>query len=324
MKKNLLFISMLTVLTALFLLMCVSCKTTPPAAAMAEEARQRAIDFDAPAYFPGEWEAAEVHYAAEAWELAVEAYNDLFEKSVPLYAQAKEDEIMAVREEIKASGLAEAYPQYLRTIDEIALQAKAQYDAKDYYEARETAATAMEEYSTLLVGARAYQARREIIDRGFLEYDRENFDRADETALQAKSKYDAGDKAGAVESAEEALLRYNLVLESGWTQYADSRRDAARRERELALEEKANIASREIFREADALFNQAESEFGRENFRNAGINYIDAEARFSVSRRDTEEKRLRAEEAIQVAEQKIEESGEAAAEAERIIEGGSR
>jgi hypothetical protein len=45
---------------------------------------------------------------------------------------------------------------------------------------------------------------------------------------------------------------------------------------------------------------------------------------YAIARKDTEERRLRAEEAIRQAEEKIEESTEAAAGAERIIEGGSR
>ncbi|MDR2965407.1 MAG: hypothetical protein LBU88_06495 [Treponema sp.] len=321
MKKSLLFIS---ILTALLVIMCVSCKSTPAAATKAEEARQKAIDFDAPAYFPSEWEAAEVHYKAEAWEQATNAYEELFKAALPLYAQAREDEITAIREEIKASGIADAFPEYLKPIDDIALQAQAQYEAQNYYGAKESAAKAMEEYSTLLVGAKAYQARREIIDRGFLQFDRENFERADEVAAQAKTKYEAGDKAGAVESAEEALLRYNIVLSNGWSGYAAERRASAARERDLALEEKANIASRSIFREADVLFNQAEEEYGKENFRNSGLHYVDAEARFAVARKDTEEKRLVAEATIKLAEEKVEASSETAAEAERIIEGGSR
>ena len=340
MKKRLLFISMLTVLSALFLVMCISCKSTPAAPATpppsparpaapapdrgVQEARQKAMDFEAPAYFPSEWEAAEAQYGAEEWESATKAYDDLFQAALPLYAQAREDEIMAIREEIKASGLADAFPEYLKPIDDIALEAYTQYEAQDYYGAKETAAKAMEEYSTLLVGAKTYQARREIIDRGFLQYDQDNFERADEVATQAKTQYESGDKAGAVESAEEALLRYNLVLSNGWASYATERRTTAAKEKEFALEEKANIASRSIFREADVLFNQAEEDYARENFRNAGLHYIDAEARFAVARKDTDEKRIIAEDAIRLAEEKVEASSETATEAERIIEGGSR
>lgn len=324
------------ILLTVVLFMGISCKSAPPAPTpqarptrsaeqvRAEEARQRAMDFEAPSYFPSEWEAAEAQFRAQEWEPATEAYDELFKKAVPLYAQAREDEIMAIRDEIKASGFADEFPEYLKSVDDVALAAYAQYEAEDYYGAKSTAAQALSEYNTLLVGAKAYQTRREIIDRGFRDFDPENFDRADEIANVALSEYDSGNKQAALTSAEEALLRYNLVLATGWANYAAERRIAAARERELALAEKANIASREFFREADAAFTQAEKDFESEDFRSAGLLYINAESRFVIARQDTETKRIRAEEAIRLAEEKIIESNEAAIEAERLIEGGVR
>ena len=322
MKKRLIIIS---VLTTLFLLMCVSCKTTPAETPdRADEARRRAVDFEAPAYFPSEWETAEAHYNVGTFEVAADAYDELFNKAVPLYAQAREDEIMAIREEVKDSGFSQAYPEYLRNADEIALTAYAQYEAEEYYQAKETAATAMEEYSTLLVGVKVYHARQEIVDRGFSQYDQDNFDKAEETSLSALAKYDEGDKPGAVEAAEEALLRYNLVIANGWTFYAAERQASAANERELALAEKANIASRETFRGAEELFNQAQDFLEKEMFDSAGILFIDSEARFAIARHDTEQKRLNAEETIKLAEERILESDGTALEAERMIEGGTR
>jgi hypothetical protein len=90
------------------------------------------------------------------------------------------------------------------------------------------------------------------------------------------------------------------------------------------LENKANIASRDMFREADALYSKAEEEFEAEKFAEAGVLFIDAEALFLLASQETDEKRQKALETIRLAEEKIEESVETAIEAERIIEGGSR
>ncbi|MDR0320527.1 MAG: hypothetical protein LBI28_03420 [Treponema sp.] len=339
MKKNLSFFLILMAVTALI----VSCASKPPAAtpatpattaptagqsARADEARRKAMDFQSPEYFPSEWEALEAQYAAASnateYNTVAAGYNELFNKTIPLYAQAREDEIMSAREELIASGLMEYYPQFLKDADDIALSAKSQYEAGDYYPARDTAARALKEYENLLVGARVYLSREEIINRGFLKYDPENFARADEVGQTAVEQYEAGNKDGALASLEEAQLRYNIVLANGWTIYSAERREIAAAERQLAVADKANIAVRDTFREGDALFNQAEESYAAEKFQEAAYLYIDSEAIFAVSRQETEEKRRLAEEAIRLAEEIIEESNETAIEAERIIEGGSK
>ncbi|MCL2763913.1 MAG: hypothetical protein FWD40_01370 [Treponema sp.] len=359
MKKNIFFLLLILSVTVLI---CISCASTPDAPGAggatapessgvythlvgvstmnAEAARRRGIDFTAPDYFPSDWESVESQFsharsmpestddeviaAAAALDAVAHEYDVLFWKTTPLYAQAREDEIMEHREHIVHSGFSGVFPQYLKKADDIALASKAQYDAGAYYNARDLADEALVEYETLHLGSRVYAARQEIVDRGFIEYDPENFLRADEIARSALTAYEAGNRETATANAEEALLRYNIVRENGWTSYASVRRDGAVKERELALEERANVASRETYREAEVSFNRAEENLAARNFTAAGLAYIDAEAMFAISRKETVERRQRAEEAIRQAEEKIGESSESAVEAERIIEGGSR
>jgi hypothetical protein len=331
MKKSIFLIIILVMAVS----MGISCKSTPDAQqaievskGRADEARQRAMDFEAPAYFPSDWEEIEGRYtaadSAAAFDAVANEYDELFKKTIPLYAQAREDEVMAAREQLINTGFAEIFPQYLKKADDMALAAQKQYEAEEYYEARDTVAAAMTEYELLQMGNRIFLTRQEVIDRGFTQFDAENFLKADEVAQVALEAYDAGDNETAVTNAEEAQLRYNLVLANGWTAYASLRKTAAVAERDHALTERANIASRDTFREADAIFNRAEENFAEENFSVAGLAFVEAEAMFAIARKETAERRVRAEETIKRAEEKIEESNEAAVEAERIIEGGSR
>ena len=350
--KKIIPVFMLLLLTALI---SVSCKTTPPAKesgqssipealkepiARVEVARQRAIDFESPAYFPSEWEEIEIKYrvvgtmskldnqeilhTAAAYNSVAESYDGLFKKTVPLYAQAREDEILAAREKLIHTGFTEYFPDYLEAADNITLAALEQYEDEEYYTARETASKALNEYETLLLGADVYLARQEIVDRDFVKYDEENFNKADSVAETAIEEYEAGIKDKAIEHAQEALLRYNLVLSNAWTAYSAELRISAGKERELALEERANIASRDLFRDAETVFNDAGDNIKKESYHQAAIQYIEAEAMFALARKDTAERRQRAEAAIRMAEEKIEESSESGMEAERIIEGGSR
>jgi len=305
-----------------------------------DKIRKSDMDFEVPSYFPSEWEDVEAQYAAAknmpvsnsdeikeavaALNKVADRYGELFDMTIPLYAQAREDEIMAIREELVRSRFSALFPQYVEKADKIALTAKDQYDAKDYYAARETVAEALDEYEKLLIGAKILLARQEITDREFTKYDPENFEKADEISQTALEAYEAGNKKGAVESAEEALLRYNIVLTNGWIAYAAERRASATAEREIAIANKVNIAVRESFREADAVFNNAEDNYKSETYSTAAKQYTEAEALFVIAGQQTEEKRLFAQDVIRQAEEKIEESSETAIEAEKIIEGGSK
>jgi len=333
----------------------VSCKTTPKqepqstppsseeiktANSRVDKVRKSAIDFQAPSYFPSEWDDVEAQYAAAqkmpaskpdeiktasaALNKVADRYGEIFDMTIPLYAQAREDEIMAIREELVRSRFSALFPQYVEKADKIALTAKSQYDAKDYYAAKTTVTEALDEYEKLLIGAKILSARQEIIDRGFTRYDTDNFNKADAISQTAVNSYDAGDKKGAVESAEEALLRFNLVLTNGWIAYAAERRVSAASEREVAIANKVNIAMRESFRDADAVFNNAETNYKSEVYSDAARQFIEAEALYVIAGQQTEEKRQLAVEIIKQAEVKIEESAETAIVADKIIEGGSR
>jgi hypothetical protein len=307
------------------------------AKAKADAARKRASDFESPSYFPSDWETVEGQYnsagslpkstdselqqAAAAYNASAEAYDSLFEKTIPLYAQAWEDEIIAARDVVIATGLVPDFPEYLQNADSIALDALAKYEAKDYYAALDSAQKALTEYQALKIAADIYLVRQEILDRDFVRYDSENFNKADDTALAAYDAYNAGDIQAAADGAEEAQLRYNLVLSTAWAAYAADRRNSAAVERKKALDIKANIAVRDAFREAESVYTQAESGFRSETYEDASILYIESEARFVIVRQDAEEKRRIAEETMKEAEEKIGESDETAKKAEIIIGG---
>jgi hypothetical protein len=307
------------------------------AVARADAARKRASDFESPSYFPSDWETAEDQYnkagslpkstdaevqqAAAAYNATADAYDGLFEKTIPLYAQAREDEIIAARDALIATGLTPTFPEYLQNADAIAVDALGKYEAKDYYAARDTAAKALAEYQALTTGAHAYLVRQEILDRDFVRYDEDNFDKAEGIAMDALNAHNAGDIQAAGNGAEEALLRYNLVLSTAWAGYAADRRSSATAERNKALNLKANIAVRDAFQEADTVFTQAETGFKSEKYEDSSILYIESETRFVIVSQDAEKKRRIAEETMKEAEEKIGESDETAKQAEIIIGG---
>jgi hypothetical protein len=303
-----------------------------------EEARKRAADFESASYFPSDWENVESQYAStgelprstddEVRQAAVQCttladtYDNLFKQVIPLYAQDREDEIVAARDEAVGTGLGDVFPDYLLDADRMVVQALAQYEGEDYYAAKDTWYLARNKYLALKTGGDAYNKRTEIVERDFISYDPDNFNKADEIGLAAVDAYKAGNIDDALNGAEEAGLRYSLVLKAAWSGYAAERGLAADQERQKALDLKANVALKAEFDAASAIYNEAESSVKVEKYEDAAVLYSQSETRFTEIGITAAEKRRDAEEAIREAEQKILESEEAAKQAELILEGG--
>ena len=310
------------------------------AAARAEDARKKAGDFESPSYFPSEWEAVETQYAQArsipratdadvnraigAYNTAADSYDSIFMLTIPLYAQAREDEIMALRDMLIATGARVSFPEYLSPADRTSLLALDQYEAQDFYPARNSAARALLMYQALTVGYDAWLLRWEINEREFELYEPDQYDHAEEIAGNGLDAYRAGNIPIAMESAEEALLRYRLVLFIAWAGYAELRSSLAEGERLAALDTKTDIASRDLFIMAESDNKAAQDLLKLERYEEAAKLFINAEAMYVIASMSTMEKRGAAAAAIREAREKIEESGRIARRAEHSVEGGSQ
>jgi hypothetical protein len=286
----------------------------------AEEARKIAGDFEGDSYFPSEWEAAEsqstkaknitndINNAISAYNEAAAAFDHIFELAIPLYAQAREDEIMAVRSYLITLGARDSFYEYLRDADRTALLALTQYEAKDYYSARASAAGALQKFNVLETAFNAWLLRVEIRERGFAGYDTDNFELGGELISAAMDAYMEGDLAGAQEKAEKAQSAFNLALSNAWADYAKLRSSLAEGERLAALDMKTNIASNEFFKIADAENKTALELLEAKDYENAARLFIDAEAMFVISSITTLEKRRTADAALRNADERIRES----------------
>jgi hypothetical protein len=309
------------------------------AKARADEARKKAADFESSAYFPSEWETAEAQYARAgqtpqnteanvrdgiaAYNAAADAYDSVFKLAIPLYAQAREDEIVALRNNLIAVGWRDVLPEFLSTADKVALNALAQYEAEDYYPAKDSADQALMMYQTLANAYNALLASNEIEERDFVSYDPDNFERAGEILDEAMGEYEAEDYASAYKNSKEALDRYNLVLSAGWAANAEQYAARAATARQAALDVKADVAVRNTFSQADTSYKAGVSAFDTEKYAVAAKQFFDAEGLFVAATSSTLEKRGVAARTIEEANKKIEESDETARLAELVIEGGA-
>jgi hypothetical protein len=303
------------------------------AQARAQEARKRAGDFEGNLYFPSEWEAAESknfqasHMAdrdksISTFNEAADAFDRLSELAIPLYAQAREDEIMARRGDLITMGARKEFPKYLLDADRTALLALTRHEAKDYYPARDSAVVALKKFNFLETAFNAWLLREEIQERGFAAYDPDNFEQGEKTLFAAMDSYGEDDFAGAREKAEEALSAYDLALSIAWASYAELHSLIAEGERLAALDMKTDIAAREFFRIADSDNSAALDLLELKQYEDAAKLFINAEAMFVIASATTLEKRRTAAAAIRNANEKIEESDIIARNAEINNKGG--
>ncbi|MDR3146458.1 MAG: hypothetical protein LBU21_09280, partial [Treponema sp.] len=312
------------------------------AKARAEAARTLAQDFDGPLYAAQDWEAAESQYVLAGqqektatlgdvtesialYNNAADAFDAVFQRAIPQYAQVREDMIAAARAAAIEAGAAEVSPDRLETADNRADEALRLFrEEKDYYAAAAVVLQAIDMYRILKTGAEAYHTRLEIEDWGFDRYDADTYARADAASLEAMNAYDSSAVDDALINAEQALLLYETVLSTGWERYTGERRAAAGAERQAALDLKADVAVKGDFSAAQELYNRAETLFRAASYAEASELYSGAEGRFTAVRGIAAEKRRLAEEAIRRAEEKALASDEAARNAETILEGGTR
>jgi hypothetical protein len=309
------------------------------AADRAAEARQVVIDFNGPAAFPSDWQSAEAQYAqaeagkdastakaaresASRYNAAASAFESLADKSIAQFARDLEAEVAAARDAAVKAGVESLAPGYLQSADDKALEAAAQYEAEDYYTARDSAYLARDMYGALKTGTDAYKVRQEIIDRNFVHYDPYNIGIADEIAVSGIADYEAEDIQAAQDKADEALFRYNLALRTGKESFAAEKAAAAAAERQKALDLKANVAVRQDFEAASSIYNRANNSFRAQNFDAAAELYEESRAMYEVISIVAMEKRRTAEEALRDAEKKMTESDTTAKNAELILEGG--
>ncbi|MDR2186175.1 MAG: hypothetical protein LBO80_11015 [Treponema sp.] len=303
----------------------------------AENARKQALYLEGQNYFPQDWSSAESLYqageqggrstlgevkaAAAQYNAAAAAYDDITRKAIPLYAQAREDEINAARTAAIRSGIADISPDRFAMAEDTRQAAYDLYEREDYYSAAEAAYAAIDQYQVLKTAAGIYEIWDEIDVFDLAKYDSVNYAQAEAAAVQAVADYDSGNTAKAKIGANETLNRLNMVRAAGWEAFAGERRRAANTERQAALDLKANVAVRNEFNAALAVYNQGESAFGSRRYSDAVQYYNQSESMFILTKNSAIEKRRVAEEAIRRAEEKTAESDAAAQNAEKIIGG---
>jgi len=324
MGKMLFFVSFVAVMLAI---VRPASAQTPPQSAELQAASSRvgdfrdmAAEFGAESYFPSDWAAAQSAYAKAgllfeapganrdeaiaAMNLAADSFESVLDMTLSLYAQAREDEIMAIRSGLMDNGARAFFPEFVGRADLAALDAWDLYEAGNYREARASAEKALAMFQVLETGFAAWQTRREIVLMGFSDTAKD-LERADEIMGDAVRAYNDGNLSLAMENALEARSRYSLVVSSGWAGVAERRASTAEAERLAAVEMRANVAVKGIFEQADLVYVTAIDLLRREHYMEAAVQFDKATSLYTIAISSTRQLRNVAANAIMEATLRI-------------------
>jgi hypothetical protein len=159
-------------------------------------------------------------------------------------------------------------------------------------------------YRALRARADASKIRQKITEQGFDASDPDNLKTGDGILLAAVKDYEGGNPKAAQNKANEALTRYNEILKNGWISIAKDRGLEASRQRQIALDLKADVAVEKDFKEADGIYQQAIADFKTEAFEEAADHYTQSASLFVAVGKVADNKRQRAAAAIAAAKQK--------------------
>jgi hypothetical protein len=110
-------------------------------------------------------------------------------------------------------GAQDLVPEYLSDGNDLAFKAWDQYEAKDYYGAKDSGLAALDTYNAITIGIEAYEFRNEAIALDKFGFASEYIARTDNAAVDALNQYEStGDVSAALSSSIKFRDTYNAIV----------------------------------------------------------------------------------------------------------------
>ncbi|MCR4578758.1 MAG: hypothetical protein K5681_00270 [Treponema sp.] len=281
-------ISLLSISTVLFFISCGS-KPAP------EEAEPEAPVVEQQEEEPVVEEEPEAEEIDEEAELAA-----LLEKIENARAAALE------------AGAEESAPDMLKKVDDYLEQCKANGSLK------ENADDIIARYELIANLVKAQEAKKEIDDNGFAQYDQKDYDEAEAALAKVMESLDSEGAldASVTDSAKAAYSGYNTVLVITYKKLAKEERELAYAAKKDADSVKAGVSQKERYQAAADSFKNADSLYAMQNAKKAREQYIAAKDEFSALYKEVSERRAAAQAAIDAAKKRVQESEDFAVQAD--------
>jgi hypothetical protein len=286
-----------------------------------ETARKQAMDFGGTTYAADEWNAAETLYTAakglplvtmQDYQAAIpqfdgifNSYTDVFNKAAPQYVETRKGLIASKRQEAVDAGAETYFAQDLTAVDEQDKNSLALYANDDYYGYQSASFEVEKRYGLLQTEAVALSLKDEIIANKFDRFDPDALGAADESLTAAETAYAANDLDAAQSAADDALAKYQQVLANGWKSYAGEQQPRAEAARTDALAIHADIALKDDFDVADAVYNQGAADYDAESYPAAADSFVKVQPMFAALAKTASDQQKNAATTLQAAQRVV-------------------
>jgi hypothetical protein len=305
--------------------------------AEAKELKKKAFDLKLFEVLPDDYKAADALYASgaksygdkdapaakEGLGAAIAAYTDLISRGVVEIAAAKRKEAEDMMSAASRAGADTAQAERFGAGEESFQAAVALVDEAKDEEAIPAFESARLYFELAFKRSVASELRASIEEKDFAMWDAGNFQLAD-NKYQAEDGFWASgnesDRAAGVDALDEAILRFNLVVQKGREMAVSTSRDRTDESKQRSEEIKANVAVKDMFDAAQELYDEGSSQLAAKEYEAAAEAYDRAGSGFEEAYAAAAEKRARAEEAMQAAEEATAESQRKAEEAEPLLQ----
>ncbi len=190
---------------------------------------------------------------------------------------------------------------------------------KDSDDPDAAAKSIIDRYNLLANYSTAVETKKEIDEKGFDSYAKNDYNRGVSNLEKVEAAFDANtddfDKTVFV-NAENAVKDFNTVINVAYKKIAKEERENAMEAKKNADSVKAGVARKAEYKEATDLITNGDTLYAMQNAKKATEKYKDATAKLSYLFKDVSEKRAAAQAAIEEAKKRVAESEKFAEEAD--------
>jgi|GEM_PF-1984016 hypothetical protein len=260
--------------------------------AKAAELRKKAFDLGIKDILPDDYALAEKVFAdgnsaygkdnaasAASFKDAASRYQDLIAKGLPILAANERKRAEDLRATAVSKRAGDLFPELFAFAEsEFAKPSEAQA-AGDFETAIAGFRASAKDYEVVYKLCDAKTARDAITARDFAKWDPSNWTLA-ETKFKAAQDLLRTDSSGAESSVDEAILRYGIASRTALEYYASDRKKSSETERDRASSIKSEVAVKDEFAAALALYTKAEAAQAAKDYESSSSLYDRAATAF--------------------------------------------
>jgi hypothetical protein len=304
--------------------------------AQAKELKKRAFDLKLYEVLPDDYKAADALLASgqkayddkaaedakKGLDSAISAYKDLIAKGVVEIAQAKRKEAEDVKAAASKTGADASQSERFGAGDEAFKAAAALFDDSKAEDSIPGFEKARLYYELAWKRSVASDLKTTIADKDFAKWDSGNFQLADNKYEAEDGFWSSGneaDRVSGIDALDEAILRYNLVIQKGREMAVSAVKDKTDEAKQRSDEIKANVAVKDQYDAAMDLYKQGDSDLAAKDYDAAADAYDRSGAAFGDVYQAAAEKRTKAQDAMKTADEATSESQRKAEEADPLL-----